>query len=196
MTVSQYKGKLQALSRFGRALPITALLAILLPSTGIARTDPPRAPTAPTRQGATALDEVPPVALGGLPGYTHPEVPPQACHLVNAGRRDCVIPGRSAGRYRIEASGASMPIGAHPRQQLTIIVNGRNCTQKLDLTAWTGKTRKITAACEVAILSDAPVLVSVVYADLQALKEARGPDVRFERIPWTGVLEMRDASAP
>lgn len=135
-------------------------------------------------------------ALVGLPSYGHPEIDLRACHLINAGRRDCVIPGRTAGRYRISASGSSMAIGARPRQQLTIIVNGRYCAQKIDVTSWSGKPRTIRAVCEVAILTDAPVLVSVVYADLQALKEARGPEVRFERIAWTGVLEMRDATDP
>jgi hypothetical protein len=139
---------------------------------------------------------LPAVALVGLSSYSHPDVPQQACHLVNAGRRDCLIPGRTAGRYRITAQGASMAIGAHPRQQLTIIVGGRICTQKLDLTAWSGRTRAIGAVCEVAILTDTPVLVSTVYADLQALKQATGPEIRFERIRWSGVLEMRDATAP
>lgn len=192
-----------------RAVASRAVLAAILilapPAVAMAQSGAPRTPIAPAPRAPAPRAPSPrspaggpttAVALVGLTGYTHPEVTPQSCHLVNAGRRDCLIPGRTAGRYRIAATGASMAIGAHPRQQLTIIVSGRICTQKLDLTAWSGRTREIAAVCEVAILSDAPVLVSVVYADLQALKVATGPEVRFERMPWSGVLEMRDASAP
>lgn len=100
----------------------------------------------------------------------------------------------TAGRYVIRASGTSMPVGAKPRQQLTIIVANRNCAQTIDYTSWTGGSRTIRAICDVTILSDTPVLVSVVYADIQALKVASGPEVVFERVRWDGVLQMRDAS--
>jgi hypothetical protein len=203
---------------------LAAILILAPPAVAMAQAGPPRAPaTAAPRSQATppprppaprvpsaaaptggppaptaarAAWPVPAVALAGLSGYSHPEVPQQACRLVNAGRRDCWIPGRTAGRYRIAASGVSMAVGARPRQQLTIIVGGQICAQKLDVTSWSGKPREIIAACEVAILTDAPVQVSVVYADLQALKEARGPTVEFDRMQWTGVLNLRDATAP
>lgn len=133
-------------------------------------------------------------AIAGLTGYSHPAVGATHCRLINSGRRDCVIPAKTNGAYVIRATGRSMAMGARPRQQLTIIVANRNCAQVINFKAWSGSTRPITASCEVSVLSDMPVLVSVVYADSQALKEASGPDVVFEPVRWSGVVEMRDVT--
>lgn len=138
----------------------------------------------------------PAIALSGLPGYRHPEIPISTCKLVNAGRRDCVIPAMTAGRYVIKAAGSSMPIGAKPRQQLTIVVDNRNCSQAFDASSWSGSTRTIRTMCEITVLSDAPTLISIVYADLQALKTATGPEVTIERLRWSGVMQMREVPQP
>lgn len=136
----------------------------------------------------------PVVSLSGLPGYRHPEVPTSTCKLVNAGRRDCVIPGMTAGRYVIEAAGSSMPIGAKPRQQLTIIVDNQKCSQAFDASSWSGATRTIRTTCEITVLSDTPTVISIVYADLQALKAATGPEVSIQRLRWSGVMQMREVT--
>lgn len=102
----------------------------------------------------------------------------------------------TAGRYVIRAAGSSMAIGAKPRQQLTLVVDNRNCAQTLDVTGWSGAARTIRAACEITVLSDAPTVVSIVYADLQALKAAGGPQVTIERLRWGGVLGMREVAPP
>ena len=100
----------------------------------------------------------------------------------------------TAGNYVISATGTSVAIGKSPRQQITIIVNGRVCAQKINTRAWSENSNTIRAVCEVMILSGSPVLVSAVYADVQALKEARGPELSIERQQWAGVLNMRDAT--
>jgi len=115
---------------------------------------------------------------------------------VNAARRDCTIPPHTFGQYRIVATGKSTPYGGRARQQLTIIVANRNCAQVIDVRPWADGQRTITAVCELAILSDAPVFVSIVYADVDALKEVTGPAVVIEPVAWSGVLGMRDASPP
>jgi hypothetical protein len=114
--------------------------------------------------------------------------------LINFGRKDCTIPSMTAGNYVISATGTSVAIGKSPRQQITIIVNGRVCAQKINTRAWSENSNTIRAVCEVMILSGSPVLVSAVYADVQALKEARGPELSIERQQWAGVLNMRDAT--
>ena len=161
------------------------------------------APGAPAKEGTTQLPagKVSPVrsgtrapAIAGLAGYSHPDIGAPQCRLINAGRRDCVIPAKTSGAYVIRATGRSMAMGARPRQQLTIIVANRNCAQTMNIKAWSGSTRPLTASCEVSVLSDTPVLVSVVYADFQALKEASGPEVVFSPVRWSGVVEMRDVT--
>lgn len=172
-----------------RAIPRACIAIVLAAAAGAS---PAKAQTA----APAAVPPATPAWLSGLPGYKHPEVTTSACKLVNSGRRDCVIPGMTAGRYLIRASGASMPVGAAPRQQLTIVVDNRNCAQAFDATVWTGKVRTITTTCEITILSDLPTVVSIVYADLQALKAAGGPEVTFQRLRWSGVLQMREVPPP
>jgi hypothetical protein len=149
-------------------------------------------PPAPARVSNTPPD----VPLRGLQQYRHPAIPASACRLVNAGRKDCVIPAMTAGRYLIQATGSSMSMGPKARQQLTIIVANRACAKIANFTPWTGTTRGVTATCEVSILSDEPVVISIVYADSQALKVASGPAVIIERGRWNGVLEMREIPPP
>jgi hypothetical protein len=129
-----------------------------------------------------------------LPGYGHPDIGPEWCRLRNSGRKDCVIPGMTIGRYVIRASGTSMPMGPKARQQLTIIVANRNCAQVKDFTPWSGAPRTLTTECEISVMSDKPVMINVVYADTQALKTASGPVVTIERLPWDGVLAARQTS--
>lgn len=171
--------------------PVAQANAAARPSASASDPTPARKATAPSPSRRVWASPV-----AGLSGYRQPAILPTDCRLVSSARRDCTIPGGTFGRYRITATGKSRPYGRRPRQQLTIIAANRNCAQVADARPWGEGQRAITAVCELSILSDTPVLISIIYADADALKEPGGPAVVIEAVAWTGVLDMRDASAP
>ena len=41
--------------------------------------------------------------MPGFPGYGHPAVGPGDCKVINPSQAQCVIPGKTAGRYLIDS---------------------------------------------------------------------------------------------
>ncbi len=141
---------------------------------------------------AWAQSAAPPRAFAG---YAQPAIPATACKPIGPSETQCVIPGMTFGRYRIEAAGTSSAPSVGANQVLQIDVGGVQCGVGRDSAPWASGSRTFRLDCEVTVLSDAPVPVKVTYADSQATKDPRGPSVTFTALPWNGVLDSQ-AFAP
>ena len=128
---------------------------------------------------------------GGLPrafaGYRQP---PIACHALSAAETDCAIPALTAGRYVVEAAGTSTAQGADARQSLGIQIGAVPCgtARPANPTPWPKGPHTFKVDCAATILSDAPLVIRVVYAALHAVKDPRAPPVTVRPLPWNGVL--------
>ena len=182
----------------------TALLAALLTNPFAPK---PKAP-APVAAPATAAS-TPDVLPKGFEGYAHPEVTPAMCRVINTAQSQCVLPAMTAGRYEVDVVGvstATLPAspapaapakpGAAPAkpqgaaQALTIVAGDRICG-RAESPQWTTGVHALRFSCEIAIMSDAPFPITVVYADVNATMDPRGPGISVRRLPWDGVLSTR-----
>ena len=175
----------------------TLIMASVLSVMGVA---------APSAQSATppapAVAPAAPQAPLGPPrayqGYSQPEITAVYCRVVNTGQVTCTLPAMTAGRYLIKASGTSTAQGDGAAQQLTILVGNLSCgpaTRKPGgTTPWIAGPKTVRLNCEALILTDRPLAVTAVYADVKATKAPAGPTLTLERLPWEGVLDV--AAAP
>ena len=185
-------------------LVATALLAALLTNPFAPK---PAAPAAAAAPAPAPVVDIPP---RGFPGYAHPDVTAAMCRVINTAQTQCILPAMTAGRYLIEAVGVSTatpaaapPVGATATpakvqgamQQITIVTGDRVCGQAQSSKPWTTGQQAIRLDCEVSIMSDAPLPITIVYADVNATKDPRGPGLSIRRLAWNGVLEAR-AFAP
>lgn len=178
-----------------RILILAAAIAALGASAPAAQT-PTARPTGPAAPAVPAEPLGPPRAFVG---YTQPDIGASACRTVNPGQTACTVPGMTAGRYLIEASGTSTANTAGAVQKLTIIVGSTGCgtadRRPTPANPWPAGTAKtIRLQCEVEILTDRPLTVTAVYADDKATKAATGPTLVVKRLAWDGVLSVRVGS--
>ena len=184
----------------------TALLAALLANPFAPKTNAPAAAPAPAAAAAPA--PVPDVQPKGFDGYSHPEVTSAMCKVINTAQSQCVLPPMTAGRYVVEAIGLSTatPAAAAPAapakgattpakpqgaaQALTIVAGTRICG-RAESPQWTTGQHALRFSCEISIMSDTAFPITVVYADLNATKDPRGPGISVRRLPWDGVLTTR-----
>lgn len=149
------------------------------------------APSAQTPPAATA-----PAAPIGPPrafqGYSQPDIGPAYCRVVNPGQITCTLPTMTAGRYMVKASGTSTATGPGASQKLAVLVGNRNCgmaeRKPTAQAPWASGAKTIRLNCEIMVLTDRPLPVTVVYVDDKATKAPAGPALTLERMPWEGVL--------
>jgi hypothetical protein len=133
--------------------------------------------------------------MAGMVGYGHPDIGADACKVVDASRIQCTIPARTAGRYLVEAAGKSTAKGEGAAQQITIGGSGWQCGPAVNKAPWSKGPRTFHLDCIVDVLSDQPVLVVAVYADVNADKDPAGPTLVFRRVGWNGILDARPLGA-
>jgi hypothetical protein len=185
----------------------TALLAALLSNPFAPK---PKAPATAAPPAVTAPAPVVDVPPRGFPGYAHPDVTAAMCRVINTAQTQCILPAMTAGRYVIEAVGVSTAVTPLPpaapapavrgaaapakpqgaAQALTIVAGDRVCG-RAESPTWTSGVHALRFNCEIAIVSDTPFAITVVYADVNATKDARGPGLSIRRLPWDGVLSAR-----
>lgn len=153
-------------------------------------TPPAKAPS------AAAPTAAPPAAPLGppraFPGYTQPEVGAAACRVISQTQVMCTIPAMVAGRYLARATGTSTAQGEGAAQALVITVGGRACgrvdRRPTKEKPWTTGPKTLIGDCEFVIVTDRPLQVIATYGDAKAVKDAKGPTLKIERLPWDGVM--------
>jgi hypothetical protein len=126
-------------------------------------------------------------------GYSQPDITPGLCKTLNDHAVQCTIPEMTVGRYLVQASGTSTPSATDAAQQLTIVVGDSSCgsatfrgTEKIP--AKVGAAHPLKFSCITTVMSDQPVVVTVIYADNKATKDPKGPTLSLRKVPWGGVL--------
>lgn len=146
-------------------------------------------PAAPAAAPAPAAPLGPPRAFQG---YSQPDIGATYCRAVNPGQTTCTLPAMTAGRYLVKASGTSTATGPGASQKLAVLVGSRNCgvaeRKPTPQTPWASGAKTIRLNCEIMVLTDRPLPVTVIYADAKATKAPSGPALSLERLPWEGVL--------
>lgn len=160
-------------------------------------TPPAKAPSAAAPTPAPA-----PVPLGpprAFPGYTQPEIGAAACRVISQTQVMCTIPAMVAGRYVARASGTSTAQGEGAAQALVITVGGRACgrvdRRPTKENPWTTGPKTLVGDCEFVAVTDRPLQVVATYGDAKATKDAKGPTLKIDRLPWDGVMSA-NMSAP
>lgn len=124
--------------------------------------------------------------------YSQPDITPGLCSNKGPAQTDCIIPAMSAGVYLVEAAGTSTATSAEARQQLVLLAGSRLCgeytTQPNPQKPWATGARTFRANCQVTVVTDKPLVISVRYNDAAATKDPKGPLVKISRLPWDGVL--------
>jgi hypothetical protein len=175
------------------------ILVLALALTAVGATAPAaQTPAAPAAVAAPAAPLGPP---RGFQGYAQPDIGASACRTVSAQQTNCVLPPMTAGRYLVEASGTSTALAAGAVQKMGIIVGQTNCgtaeRKPNPAKPWVvGQAKTIKLQCEIQVLTDRPLTISVFYADDKATKLATGPTLTVKRLPWDGVLSSRVGSPP
>jgi hypothetical protein len=144
---------------------------------------------------ALAQTSAPSAPMPGFPGFGHPAIAPGDCRTLNSSQAQCIIPARTAGRYLVDAAGTSTATAAGAVQSITIGGPTWQCAQATNHAAWTSGARTFHVQCVVNVLTDEPLAVNVLYRDLNATKDPRGPVLTIAPIPWNGVLDVRFSGA-
>ncbi len=140
---------------------------------------------------AQAAAPTPDIPMAGVVGYGHPAIGPNDCKVINPSQAVCTIPAKTAGSYLVVASGTSTATGAGAAQQITIGGNNWVCAKATTSTTagkWTSGPRTLQAACMIEVLTDQPLPVGVVYADVKADKDPKGPTLKLTAAPWNGII--------
>jgi hypothetical protein len=126
-------------------------------------------------------------------GYSQPAITASMCKVVSPAQAQCLVPAMTAGRYLIEASGTSTAQDGQARQALEIAVGDTVCgiASPANPAPWSSGARTFRVDCEVTLLTDAPVVVRVVYTDAHAVKDPVGPTLSLRPLSWQGVLGAR-----
>jgi hypothetical protein len=174
-------------------LAIFAVAAALAVSTA--------ASAAPASGPAQAPPPMPtPPRVFALAGYTEPMIPATSCKNVNASETQCLIPSMTAGRYLADATGVSTATADGAAQQITIVAGDQRCTATYNpdpKKPWAvGAKRSFHAGCVFALVSDAPMLVTVLYLDGKATKDPAGPSLALLPQQWTGAFNAVPVSFP
>ncbi len=181
---SDAAGRVEAMKLAQAAPPPRAAPPAKAPSAGAPTPPPPAAPLGPPR---------------AFPGYTQPDVGTAACRVISQTQTMCTIPAMVAGRYVARASGTSTAQGEGAAQALVITVGGRACgrvdRRPTKEAPWTTGPKTLVGDCEFVIVSDRPLQVIATYGDAKATKDARGPTLKIDRLPWDGVMSA-NMSAP
>lgn len=131
---------------------------------------------------------------GGLPkafaDYVQHDITPGLCHVVSAAEAQCVIPEMTAGQYAIEAAGTSTSQGADAKQTLEIRIGSAGCATGQNSTPWPSGARTFRLGCATTILTDRALIVHVIYGDVDAIKDPKGPLISIRRLPWQGILSV------
>ncbi len=157
---------------------------------------PPRGNPPAKAPSAAAPTPAPPAAPLGppraFPGYTQPEVGAAACRVVSQTQVMCTIPAMVAGRYVARASGTSTAQGEGAAQALVITIGGRACgrvdRRPTKENPWTTGPKTLVGDCEFVVVTDRPLQVIATYGDAKATKDAKGPTLKIDRLPWDGVM--------
>jgi hypothetical protein len=128
---------------------------------------------APSAQTPAPAPDAPPAAPLGPPrafqGYSQPDITPAYCRVVNPGQTTCTLPAMTAGRYLVKASGTSTATGPGASQKLALVVGARSCgiaeRKPTAQAPWASGPKTIRLNCEIMVLSDRPLPITVVYAD-------------------------------
>jgi hypothetical protein len=117
-----------------------------------------------------------------------------------------VLPAMTAGRYLVEAVGIStaLPAAAAPApstrgaaapatpqgaiQAIAIFTGDRACGRVQSPPWTTSGAHPIRLSCEITVVADAPLPITVSYADSNATMDPRGPGIVVRRLPWDGVI--------
>lgn len=174
-----------------KTLLIGAAIALAASAAAAAQTSPPK-PTAPPAAP-------PPAAVAAVPlpramtGYAQPEI--TNCKVVNPNTATCTIPAMTAGRYVITASGTSTATADGAAQAVQIAVGTRICGRAdrrgNPQSPWATGAQTLKVACDVMILTDRPLTVTIAYADDKATKDPKGPTVKIEKAPWDGIMSAQ-----
>src|SRR5580658_3275980 len=122
-----------------------------------------------------ALAQAPSAPMPGFPGYDPPAIGPAACRVINANQAQCVIPAKTAGRYLIDAAGTSTATAAGAQQQIVIGGPTWQCAEATNHAPWSSGPRTFHVQCVINVLTDQPLPVNMVYRDLNATKDPKGP---------------------
>ena len=142
--------------------------------------------------GAPAVAQPAPPALPkAFAGYGQPDITPGLCKTVSPAEVQCMIPPMTAGQYLVEAAGTSTSQGADARQALQITVGAAPCGSAQNNAPWPSGARTFRLDCSVSVLTDQPLVVRVIYQDVHATKDPKGPELSIRRQPWEGVLNSR-----
>jgi hypothetical protein len=96
----------------------------------------------------------------------------------------------TAGRYIILARDGATSTGADAIQALEIALNGQSCAA-LKSTPFTGKKSLPPLACQVTVLTDAPITITAAFAVQHATPDPGGPKLVVRRVPWNGIIDAR-----
>jgi hypothetical protein len=133
--------------------------------------------------------------IPGFIGYGHPAIGPADCKVLNPSQAQCIVPARTAGRYLIDAAGASTATGAGAQQSIVIGGPTWQCAQATNHAPWSSGPRTFRVQCVVTILTDQPLAVNMLYRDVNATKDPKGPILSMAPVPWNGVLDVHFSGA-
>ncbi|HEX7758404.1 MAG TPA: hypothetical protein VF459_02800 [Caulobacteraceae bacterium] len=142
--------------------------------------------------GAAAVAQpAPPPLPKAFAEYGQPDITPGLCKTVSPAEVQCIIPAMTAGQYLIEATGTSTSQGADAKQALQITIGAVPCGSGHNTAPWPSGARTFRLNCSVSVLTDRPLVVRVLYQDVNATKDPNGPQLSIRRQPWEGVLNSR-----
>jgi hypothetical protein len=127
--------------------------------------------------------------MAGVAGYSHPEIGPDDCKVVNPSYTECVIPAKTAGRYLVTAAGVSTAKGDGATQTLAIGGKTWLCAKVTNTAKWSSGARTFQIACMIDVLSDDPVAIGAAYQDTNATKDPKGPKLAIRRVSWNGIID-------
>jgi hypothetical protein len=159
------------------------------------------ASAAPASGPAQAPPPLPtPPRVFALAGYSEPVIPASSCKNVNASETQCLIPAMTAGRYLAVATGVATATADGAAQQITIAAGDQRCSATYNpdpKKPWAvGAKRSFRFGCVFALVTDAPVLVAVLYLDGKATKDPAGPTLALIPQQWTGALNSLSVTFP
>ncbi len=133
--------------------------------------------------------------MPGFPAYNHPNIGPGDCRVLNPNQAQCTIPAKTAGRYLVDGAGTSTATGSGALQE--IIIGGKTwqCAQATNHAAWSSGPRTFHVQCVINVLTEEPLVVSMLYRDANATKDPKGPVLTIASIPWNGILDVRFSGA-
>lgn len=122
--------------------------------------------------------------------YQQHDISPGLCRVISPSEAQCIVPEMTAGQYAIEVAGTSTAQGPGASQTLKIIVGTAPCATGQNTAPWEKGARTFRLGCATTLLTDASLILRVVYDDVHATKDPSGPLISVRRLPWQGVLNV------